>query len=681
MACETWIWTELLAFDNRLADQGVDAYIECLGFVPAGISLMASASDFVMLHEPLDRERVLFPDVCARFGHSGNEERARQEWTNLQLRSLVAHLKKKGITVLVSVFAAYHHDQFHREWLTDHPEARIVYRHLGVTDGLSVIARLADGTPYEDLFVPQLVRVIEDYGFDGWHGPDCLGPGGSIAHSDGSDGIVAQFVDFLGGSWPQGIEVMTDHEVSRVQARLDVIWEHFRAEWIEFNMQRWEQFWRKIVQALRPLGAKTMINSGNTKAAFESMYIYGMDYRRIARLGVDYLVVETVAANLALINGGYERHFDFAATLAEMKALVPDMKLLFLHGVKDVVESYDLLRHAPARLEREVFTLANQFIRTEDGDLQRCASGLMVCLGDGLAPSEWHYLRQQWRSGYSFAPVRAGDLTWLWGDTTVDALLTDYPRHGTWPGFLQVSRLVQTYGLQINAICRVENLGQAHGPLLVPNADLLPAATRRELESYDGGPVVLLGRLRDIAATASASVVTCRMTEDYAMACVVLHAGLPPSMLEVDPPGGPPFTDSRPPCFFCDAPDYMPVPAIFWEQASAVITASVDAWRAANHVPGCQALNREAGLSVMSLEDSAGRLRTALVSSQATYLVPEFRFSAHPVAVTKISGFPYTPLALAGDSVRSGHNQSPLHLPPHGIVVMDVEFVDNETRK
>ena len=674
MNYEAWIWTELLAFDNTCGDQGVGAYIERLGFVPKGISLMASASDFIMLHESLDVERPLFPDVCTRFGHAGNEERSRQNWTNWQLRSLVANLRAQGTEVFVSVFAAYHRNKFHQEWVSAHPEAQIVVDSMGVTDGLNVIARLENGTYYEDLFVPQLVRVMQDYGFDGFHGPDCLGPGSSLGHTDCSDGIIAQFADFLGKDCPRELELVTGHEVRRVQQRMDFIWERLSREWIAFNMRRWETFWGKIVRALRPLGLKTMINSASTKAAFESMYNYGMDYRRIASLGVDYLVVETVAANLALINGGYERHFDFAATLAEMKALVPGMKLLFLHGVKDVVESYDLLRHAPGRLEREVFTLSNQYIQTTAGRLERCATGFMVCLGDGLAASEWQYLRRQWHTGYSFDPVRAGELTWLWHEATVDALMTDYPRYGTWPGYRQIAHLVEHGGLQIHCICRAEHLGKVSGPMVVPNADLLPPVVRQELASYKGGPVVLMGRLPDVGIEQPAVAVTCRISVDYVMACVVLNSSLPPANVEVASPAAPGFTDCRPPFHFSERPDSMPIPAEFWAQAANVIRRSVDAWQKAQLMTGCRALNQADGLRLMTLENQKGVLRTALISCVPTYLRPQYRFNAQPVAVTKSSGFPYTPLVVVEDSICSGHNHSPLHIPPYGIVAMDVSF-------
>ena len=35
---------------------------------------------------------------------------------------------------------------------------RIVYSHLGVTDGVQMIARLSDGSYYQDLFASQLAR-------------------------------------------------------------------------------------------------------------------------------------------------------------------------------------------------------------------------------------------------------------------------------------------------------------------------------------------------------------------------------------------------------------------------------------------------------------------------------------------------------------------------------------------
>ncbi len=655
MSHESWIWTELLAFDNAQADLGVGEYLDRLGFRPTGLSLLASASDFVVLHEGLAAERPLFADVCARFGQAGNEERQRQEWTNWQLRDLVARLRAAGVQVFVSVFAAYHHDRFHREWLSDHPEARIVYSHLGVTDGVQMLARLADGTYYQDLFAAQLARVLVDYGFDGFHGPDCLGPAGSLSFNDCSDGIAAQFAEYLGAAAPPALTDARGWDQPALAERMAVINDHLYAPWVEFNLLRWEQFWAAIVAAVKPLGKGTMINSANTKSAFEAMHIFGMDYRRVARLGVDYLVVETVAANLALINGGYERHFDFAATLAELKAHLTSMKLLFLHGVKDVCESYDLLRHAPSRLEREVYTLANQMRVTPDG-LERCATGFMVCLGDGLAATEWAYLRRQWQTAYSSTPRRAGELTWVYADSAVDALRHDYPARGTWPAFKQIARLVESEALQIHSICRIEELAHASGPVIVPNADLLTAAEQSHLSRYTGGPVVWLGHLAD----------------DSAYTCRIVAAGATVAELALPPTATWQPADAIPPLFFGDPPHYEALPTEFWTATAAAIRTVVDGWSTAHGLATVRAGNAADGLRLLVHETGPGQLRLALVSTIDTYLVPDFTVTPAPITVHKVSGFPYTPLNLTDGQVRTGLNFTPLHVPPHGLIVMDL---------
>ena len=153
----------------------------------------------------------------------------------------------------------------------------IAYDFLGITDGIDVLARLNDGTYYEDIFVSKLAQVMQDYGFNGWHGPDALGPSGALVRSDCSDSIMAQFAEYLGNKLPAEWVVTTGHDILKLQKRMDYIWNHLWHEWVDFNMLRWESFWRKIVNALRPLGKKTMINSSGTRAAFESINSTGMD--------------------------------------------------------------------------------------------------------------------------------------------------------------------------------------------------------------------------------------------------------------------------------------------------------------------------------------------------------------------------------------------------------------------
>jgi hypothetical protein len=62
-----------------------------------------------------------------------------------------------------------------------------------------------------------------------------------------------------------------------------------------------------MVETLHKENKRALINSAWTRACFEAMYRYGIDYKRIANTGVDYMVVETVATGLSLLNESIKR--------------------------------------------------------------------------------------------------------------------------------------------------------------------------------------------------------------------------------------------------------------------------------------------------------------------------------------------------------------------------------------
>lgn len=665
MSYEAWIWTELLAFDKNMTDQGVKEYLERIGEKPKGISLMLSTWDFVLLHDGMEKEYTLFPEVCARFGQKGNEERGRQEWTNYQLRSLIKNLQDAGIETFFSIFGLYYfHNRYHKEWASDHPEA-LVAQDGGLNDGYSLIARLSDGTYVEDIFVEKLEQVMLDYNFDGFHGADHTGPGGVIAHMDCSDNMTEQFAEYLGTECPNQLHQKAGTNGELLTRRMSFIWQAFRIEWTYFNSQRWIQCWGKIVALMKKLKKKSMINSSNTKGALESITTYGLDYSEIARLGVDYLVVETVAPGLALINGGHPYRYDFAATLAELKAFTPGMKIIFLHVVKDVVESYDIIRHAPASIEQEVFRLSNYFI--DDGkELARCAEGFLVCLGDGLSKDEWNFLRQQWQIGYSFNPVWAGDFTWVWDSEPIHRHVIEYHKNGAWPAFKQIGELTQHYDLRIQTIARFESLKDLTGPLIVPNADLLTKEKRNELFAYANAPVIALGMIPEEDIPLMASTILCRIGTSYIMRCVItdgkgrkceVHSS--EQMFRSDRQLEIPFTNQQ---------SYLSIPHEFWD----TVFEFVKEFRR----DSVRALSPKGALRLLAEQDVSGVLRTALLSTQQPYLVPEWSFGKTPKTVRKVSNFPYTALGIRDGKIGTGANYTPLHIPPQGIIVLDTVSVE-----
>ncbi|MBU0609889.1 MAG: hypothetical protein KKI08_18540, partial [Armatimonadetes bacterium] len=367
---ERWIWVELIGFDVTQPDHGVQQYLDDAGFVPEVICLLLATPDFVLSHEDREDEFDLPPDVCSRDGHELGRHRQRQVWTNRQLQALIANLQARGVKkVFLTVFTRWYGDQHHHEWLGDHPELFMVFRSLGVAHALNALARLSDGTPFEDIWAEKLVQTLEYYGFDGWQGADGWGPlNGPIFEVDFSDDIVAQFGDHRGlvtapTPLPEVVTTPWDGDVARLNARADWIWRNARQEWIGFYADRWAGFWGKMMAALHAAGKQAVINSSWGRAPFEALYRYGVDVRKIAATGVDGMIVESVAAGLSLdprpSAADPARHFDFLTMLMLTRACAPDLRLIFLHNVHDICEEWDALRHVPAVLEKEIWSLAN----------------------------------------------------------------------------------------------------------------------------------------------------------------------------------------------------------------------------------------------------------------------------------------------------------------------------------
>ena len=120
-AFEKWMWIELIGFDNELKDFGVDAFVEKAGFAPKVLALLIADPAFIHDHNGMSRPRKLSPGECSYGAHPFNDERNRQQWTNLQVRGLVRELQRHGVKVHFSVFD--HPDQ---QWMERHPNALYV---------------------------------------------------------------------------------------------------------------------------------------------------------------------------------------------------------------------------------------------------------------------------------------------------------------------------------------------------------------------------------------------------------------------------------------------------------------------------------------------------------------------------------------------------------------------------
>ncbi len=671
MMHERWVWLELIGFDNGQEDFGVGEYLDTLGFRPKAICLLLSSVDFILQHGGMEKEAALPPDICSREGHDHNQDRKRQVWTNHQVRGLIARLHERGVEAFVSVFAQYHHNRHHREWASDHPETRAFYARLGRRGGVNPLSRLRDGSFFEDLFLKKLLETLKDYGFDGWHGCDGYGPlSGAIYDADFSDDAVRQFVERRGATLPEHVGGECGDDAGRIAKRAEWIWREMRGEWIEFYAERWAGFWKKMVTALHREGKKAVINSAWGRAPFESLYRYGIDYKRIAASGVDGIVVESVAAGLCMDARASDAswHYDFLSMLLLLKAYVPDVKLIFLHNTHDIVEQWDALRHAPTVLEKEIYSLANVFLAGADGRLRRCADGFLACLGDGIRREEWKWLRERWDLAFAPPPRRVLGATLVWSDATVRNQVEDFARTRTWNTHRILYHLMER-GAPVQAAARVNDLDKTAGPVLVINPHLFEPAERKKVFGYKNGPLIVVGRKTDdLPAGGFCIEDAARRTSDANALCCAVYGTDKTFAAEVRSDGPEEIPQDTAgiaePRGYWDRLHFRKVSRSFLDGCAqiilqaAAITVSVER-------QGHWGVEEETPVTAMAAEQDDGRLRVALKSKIPVYALAQIDLGRPIESVRVLTKYPMM-------AVRPEKTGFRVKTPPKGVVVLEV---------
>ena len=176
--------------------------------------------------------------------------------------------------------------------------------------------------------------------------------------------------------------------------------------------------WNTIVSALKPHGLKCWLNTCWTRDPFEALYRYGVDYRLLAKTGIDGFVVESSAAAQSIHGWNYQKSTPIdrsTAMLMRLKACVPDMPLVLLHGINDGTEQWSALRHAPTRTASEALALGSVFYGGK-----RALDGILACLGDGVTREEWAALAKVWNLAFTPAQGPVGARV-VWSDRAFDA--------------------------------------------------------------------------------------------------------------------------------------------------------------------------------------------------------------------------------------------------------------------
>jgi hypothetical protein len=489
-----WFWIELIGFDNRQNDFGVKSFLERLGFMPEGVSLLLWNPEIIHSHSELCNDAFLGETQCSYGARPSNEERKRQDWTKFQLRGLVSELKDKGLDVYLSVF-----DQIpsralcekmnipkRSQWIDEHKELFYVTRDGNTVSNICPLKRLKNGTLYEDYFVKKLCLVLEDYGFDGLHGADGYAhPRIPISRGDFSDDMIGQFSESEGVAVPVG----------DTKEKADWILNNVRYQWVNFHAKRHQRFWEKTIKALRSIKRKLIFNTAWTRDPFEAKYRYGVDYRMLADIGVGTFVVEAPAAVIELEGWNktpYNTLNKFMAMIMRINAYVPDCKLILLHCIKDGMEQYNVLRDAPGMLEADVFSMTDVFKFGVENRMEKCLSGIMACLADGISQSEWGFIKKTWDIGFSANAKHLSGPTVIWSDK---ALANESENYASFPlcNSYQIHYKLLSSKAPLVNICNIDDLESMSGGLVIINPVFFVENELQIILNYRNGPVIFVG--------------------------------------------------------------------------------------------------------------------------------------------------------------------------------------------
>lgn len=473
------VWMQLLGFEKNDPDCGAARFLAQADVVPDNVCALLFHPDFVHLHRGMEKEYKLFPDNCAYRAIPRNTERARQDWTNYDLRTLSRALKARGVGLYAGIMGAYVEDMYHDEWLSHHQELRATS--IRGPRELMCLKRFADGTYYEDFFAEKLVQTLTDYDLSGIHLSDMFCPSAHLYKSDYSTDMVEQFTAHTGIALPPAIAAtMGDDTPAAASARQQYLWGQLRVQWISFWEWRWAAFFRKICAAVHAVGKQVWILGMYCSDPFETRYVYGFDTRAVMDAGVDVITANILPSSVHFEHPSFPYYFHrMQMDLPLLRAQLGDgHRILSMVGVQDAAEEWSILAHAPVRLERDIYTMT-AFVGGKQGSA-RAADGLFFCLGDGLSSREWSLLKNRTEIGFSGEVACPLSPLVLWSDTANERMLAAYVESRRTSAHKQAFEIFRA-GTPLAGALRSEQLQGFGGVLFVPNYDLLSQDERAAL--------------------------------------------------------------------------------------------------------------------------------------------------------------------------------------------------------
>ena len=241
--------------------------------------------------------------------------------------------------------------------------------------------------------------------------------------------------------------------------------------------------WQTFVAALKPKGMKVWINTCWTRDPFEALYRYGVDYRLLAKTGIDGFIVECSAAAQSALGWNYQESTPVdraTAMVMRLKASVPEMPLALLHAIDDGAEQWSTFRHAPMLMSSEALALGSVFYGEK-----RALDGVLACLGDGLSKDEWAKFGKVWKLAFAPAKGPVGARV-VWSDRAFDAEFDACTVSHDASSNTLLGELIR-HGTPLNAIVSVEQaLSDKDMPIVILNPKFFPADELAALRARTG---------------------------------------------------------------------------------------------------------------------------------------------------------------------------------------------------
>ncbi|GHV02543.1 hypothetical protein FACS1894211_14140 [Clostridia bacterium] len=506
---EFWYWIELIGFDKDSEDFGVGAFLNGVGGRADGVSLLLYNMDFVNAYGGIETERFLSPGECSYGGHPYNEDRKIQRWTNFKLKGLIAELQRRGIKVLLSIFNLYRYlgenGPAKGAFCASHPElAEFCSLKFKRTDGMNVLKRFPGGAYFEDYFIERAVRVLTDYGFDGWHVADGISSGRlRVQDGDYSDDMVGQFLTARPGiSLPADIALACDGDRAAHIKRAKYFVENLRYEYTVFLSERFSAFFAKLNGACAAAGKFTVFNNAWARGPFEALFRYGVDYTGYAAENTYAVMFEDVATSMPLFSEAEQGGFRVPesrrvncldeVTIAQsgIKCLLPRMKQLNMTPIKDTQEQWNMIDNAPNEMRAGIARRDGAHI-IADGKFIPVSNGAFYCLSDGLPADKWRFIHnaEDWAAGADYGEIYG--FTTLFNENIRDELAFYIKTRNLTSD--KIYREAANAGFAIGAVCRARDIKTVRGPVLCANPEFYDAETLAALEKFDAAPLLVFG--------------------------------------------------------------------------------------------------------------------------------------------------------------------------------------------